>query len=107
VGGELSLNVLIFQEGGSWVAQVIEHDMAAHGDSPYAALSAVFLVIQTHVNFDTRHRRKPFSNLKPAPDVYRQALKNARPLTPPQFPQMPPALIHAAITNESVQAPPC
>lgn len=83
MSGELRLSVLIFMENEKWVAQVLEHDMAAHGDTPYAALAAVELVIKTHAIFDVRQQREAFSRLKPAPDVYWRAFRRGQPMPPP------------------------
>lgn len=106
--GELQLTVLLFQEGSAWVGQVLEHDMAAHGPTVHAALAAVQLVIQAHVNFDTRHKRQPLARLNRAPDVYWKALERATPLPKPDaVPMMHPARINASITNETVPAPDC
>src|SRR5690348_4510406 len=97
----LALRVVIFQEGSTWVAQVLERDMAAHGPTPYAALAAVQLVLQAHVNFDTLHRRAPLSALDPAPDVYVRAFEAGKPLAIPAPQPLLPAHIIAAISNDT------
>ena len=108
MASELHLNVLLFQEHGHWVAQVLEKDMAAHGDDPYAALAAIGLVIQSHVNFDTRYQLPPLSRLARAPQVYWDAMTTARPLPHPEVTQwMPPAVINALITNDPVSVADC
>src|SRR4051794_31588234 len=99
---ELHLHVLVFREGETWVAQVLERDIAAHGASPYSALAAVKLLIQSHANFDTRHQRQPFSRLDRAPDVYWRALERARMLPQPERVLMHPAAISASITDEPI-----
>ena len=103
----LALRVLIFEDvPGTWVAQVLEKDMAAHGPTAYAALAAVQLVLQAHVNFDTRHNRQPLSRLKQAPDVYWRAYERAEPLTIPlDAPILLPAHISAAVSKESIRQP--
>jgi hypothetical protein len=100
----LNLRVVIFEDSpGTWVAQVLERDMAAHGKSPYAALAAVQLVLQAHVNFDTRQQRVPLSRLKPAPDEYWHAYQNARPLpNPPKSTMLSPAQLTAAIAAQPI-----
>ena len=98
--GGLTLNVLVFEDApGRWVAQVLEKDMTAHGPNEYAALAAVQLVLQAHVNFDTRHNKTPLSRLKPAPDVYWRAYRTAKPLPIPPN-EMAPAHIEAHVTHE-------
>jgi hypothetical protein len=105
MSSQLRLTVVIFREEDTWVAQVLEHDMAAHGKTPYAALAAVQLVIQAHVNFDTRNQRVPLARLKRAPDVYWNAFKRAEPLQKPDLlPLLHPAVIEAAIANETISA---
>lgn len=95
--------MLLFVEGGTWVAQVLEKNLAAHGPSPYAALAAVELVLQGHVNFDTRQRREPLSRLKPAPEHFWTAFESARPLPLPKpGTGLLPAHIIAAIADDTV-----
>ena len=100
--GHLRLNVLVFREGDRWVAQVLEKDMAAHGETPYAALSAIGMIIQAHVNFDTFHQRTPFSRLDRAPDVYWDVMERATPLPQPESWRLMPASIVARQTNERI-----
>ena len=73
--------------------------MAAHGATPHAALSAVLLVIQAHVNYDTLNQRTPLSRLSEAPRVYWDALEKAKPLAPPKQ-VFAPAIVEARITQE-------
>lgn len=107
---ERRLRVLIFQEDGTWVAQVLEHNIAAHGETPYAALAAIQLSIKAHALFDTRYQRSPFSRLKPAPSIYFEAFERAQPLpglpkTHPEIAEpMHPAFIEAAMTKERIVA---
>lgn len=100
----LELRVLLFRRQGDdqWVAQVLEKDMTAHGETEYAALAAVHLVLQTHVNFDARQQRVPLSRLRPAPEMYFRAYEHAEPLDVPAESDLRPAHIRPAITHESI-----
>ena len=97
----LTLHIIIFREGDQWVAQVLERDMAAHGPTEYAALAAVQLVLQAHINFDTRQQRIPLSRLNRAPEAFWRAYENAEPLplSPDSF---QPAQIHPAVSRERI-----
>jgi hypothetical protein len=87
----LRFKALLFREGENrWIAQILEKDMAAHGPTEYAALAAVELVLQAHVNFDAKHQRVPLSRLKPAPKVYWDAYEHAEPLERPGVQLLPP-----------------
>jgi hypothetical protein len=94
--------VLIFRQGDQWVAQVLEKDMNAHGPTAYAALAAVQLVLQTHVNFDTRHRREPLSRLRQAPAEYWRAYEDAEPLLLDSESPYLPAHMRPAVARESI-----
>jgi hypothetical protein len=98
---ELHLTVLLFLQGESWVAQVLEHDIVAHGATEYAALATVQLAIQAHVNFDTRHQRQPFSLLPRAPQHCWDVARTAKPLEIPPRSQFP-AIIDARVAEETV-----
>jgi len=103
--GDLRLRVLLFRQADDvWVAQVLEHDMAAHGPNEYAALAAVQLVLQAHVNFDTRLQRPPLSRLQAAPAEFWDAYNHAEPLRmPDETPIFQPAHIVAAVSKDPVQ----
>lgn len=104
MAGSLRLRVLIFEDGpGVWVAQVLEKDMAAHGPTPHAALKAVQLVLQAHVNFDTRLKRPALSMLEPAPQEFFEAYDEAEPLAiPSEQTSRLPAFMTAAIGSNPV-----
>ena len=101
MSGTLELHVIIFREGDQWVAQVLERDMTAHGPTEYAALAAVQLVLQVHVNFDTRQQRVPLSRLKRAPEAFWRAYEHADPLPLPSD-SLQPAQIHPAVSRELI-----
>lgn len=98
----LQLHVLIFQKGENWIAQVLEKDLTAHGPTAYAALAAIQLVVQTHVNFDTRHRREPLSSLGEAPPEYWKAYEHAEPMLVDEESPFSPADIRPALTREPI-----
>src|SRR5688572_28429560 len=105
MSANLQLHVLIFQKGDNWIAQVLEKDLVAHGPTAYAALAAVQLVVQTHVNFDTRNRRPPLSSLREAPPEYWRAYDNAEPMLLDSDSPFFPADIRPALSREPIH--PC
>lgn len=99
----LELRVLLYRDGSErWIAQALERDMSAHGPTAYAALAAVQLVLQTHINFDTRLQRIPLSRLRPAPQAYWRAYEGAEPLPLLNETSMTPAHLRPAVSQQPV-----
>lgn len=86
-----TLRVLLLKSNDVWVAQCLEHDIAAQGRSIEAAKASFEHVFLGHVKLDESAGREPLANVPPAPDFYwerfRKASRLADPLTnvPPAF----------------------
>ena len=100
------MRVVIFPESGKWIAQILEWDIAAGGDTPYAAVSALQLALHAHVGSDAVLWREPLSRLKQAPAVYWDAYANAQPLPMPMHFTKPPLAVEAAIFKHPIVAVP-
>lgn len=114
VGMTIILNVLFFREsaGGPWIAQALEKDIAAQGESIDAAKLAFERTVFGYLAMDQRLGREALSGLKPAPeeywDVYRQlgVQKRFTEMKPPTAPDVTtdstPAFMIAAVSNEAL-----
>jgi hypothetical protein len=80
----MTLRVLILNESGGYVAQCLEHDIAAQGSSVRETLTNFLDVLRGQVEFDLARNRTPLSNKKAAPPWYWQALKDADRLESPK-----------------------
>jgi hypothetical protein len=79
------IRVLLLKEGtdSSWVAQGLDYDIAAQGESIGEALGNFQAVFQGQVALDLQKGREPLAGKKAAPPWYWQALEQAKPLKEP------------------------
>jgi hypothetical protein len=79
------IRVLLLKEGtdSSWVAQGLDYDMAAQGESIGEALENFQAVFQGQVALDLQKGREPLTGKKQAPSWYWRALEEAKPLKDP------------------------
>lgn len=67
------LSVLFFQEPDqpdTWVAQVLEYDIAAFGKDIQSATRALTQTLRGHVLAAERRNIEPFSTVQKAPDMF-------------------------------------
>ena len=76
-GKTLRLSVLLLKEGESWVAQCLEHDIAAQGKTANDAKHALEKTIAGQGFLDLKSGVSPIVNIKPAPDYYRNLFDKA------------------------------
>jgi hypothetical protein len=76
----VKLTVLLLEEGPAWVAQCLEHDIAAQGASMKEALEHFQEVFNAQVAYDLANKREPLAGKKRAPDWYWRARNYAEPL---------------------------
>jgi hypothetical protein len=85
------LRVLLIPEGDFWVAQCIDHDIAAQGSDPDGARRAFLITLAQQIELDVAKNRVPLEAIKPAPEWYFTAYEHAQELpTWLQFPQSDP-----------------
>ena len=74
---QVVLNVLFFREaaGGPWVAQGLEKDIAAQGETIEAAKTAFERTVFGYLTVDRKLGREALSCLRPAPEAYWEAYK--------------------------------
>ncbi len=64
------LRVVFLQEGDLWIAQCLEHDIAAQSRSFKKLPMAFMRVLISHVLVRTINKQKPFEEMLPAPKEY-------------------------------------
>ena len=65
------LRIIVFPDSPkAWIAQSLEHDLAARGITAEAAIDTLLRITEAHVAFDTRHGRAPLSAFAAAPRLY-------------------------------------
>ena len=76
-----------FNEGDAWVAQGLEHDLAAQGPTLELAQRAFLHALAGQFKLDTMKQRSPLAHLQPAPMKYWRAWDQA---TAKQLVKAPP-----------------
>lgn len=73
------LSILVFPETlKTWTARCLEHDLAACGRTPEAAIDTLIRIAQAHIEFDARHGREPLSAFRGAPGPYWSAFARSK-----------------------------
>ena len=102
------ISVLLFKEGDAWVAQGLEHDLAAQGPSIELVQRAFLSALAGQFKLDLQQKRAPLSHLQPAPMRYWRAWDQATAKTVMRAPAVtasedqltvPPAYVIQAITD--------
>lgn len=103
MNANLSVSVLLFQEENVWVAQGLEYDIAAHGNSLVDAKEAFAKTFAGQVAVDLHHGDALLSGFGPAPKEYWDKFKLAERLAGPQpifLPAFPPAFMIRAMAGD-------
>lgn len=112
----LELSVLLIKEGDDWVAQCLQYDIAAQGDTIDEAMEHWARSVAGHIMLDARAGRGPLEGIKPAPPEYwtrwerGRAVSGTKPVYIPSAPSSrdprdlvasaPPAWMIRAMANE-------
>ena len=72
------LRLLLLKEGTQWVAQCLEHDLAAQGPEIDDAVNAFVDLFAAKVIADAAAGREPLSSCKPAPAYYFDLAQRAK-----------------------------
>lgn len=99
----LLLSALLLNEGETWIVQCLEHDIAAQGESPRAALEALGWTVGAHILLDREKRRKPFSTLQRAPSSFWDKFADAIPLSDPYPLTLPILSLELPIIEKDVR----
>ena len=96
----LELSLLLLKEEGKWVAQCLDYDITAQGETIDVARSRFARTFVGQVMVDLHHHQEPLEGIKPAPRKYWQMFRKAARLAerdPIYFPEttLPPFLINA------------
>ena len=76
----IKLSVLFLQENDSWVGQCLEHDIAAQGKTLAIAKTCLEHTIAGQIFLDARSGLAPLSEIKAAPDFYKEKFNTAEQL---------------------------
>lgn len=103
----VTLRVLFYQEGPCWVAQCIDHDLNAHGESIKQAQRAFEHVVISHIMVSVESGREPFTDATTVPPLFVQAYEHILaeklerlPIHVPPGVDIPPAHMIGAIAAE-------
>jgi predicted RNase H-like HicB family nuclease len=83
------LNVVIHRDGDFWVAQGLEHDIAAQGATIQEAKDNFRSTLETQIHFDILDGKQPLEDVGPAPPHYRVGLERLL-RCGPQLPRVVP-----------------
>jgi hypothetical protein len=78
-----TLRLLLIKEGTQWVAQCLEHDLAAQGVEIDDAVDAFASILAAKIIADIKAGREPLANCKPAPAHYFALAQRAKHLDAP------------------------
>lgn len=73
----ITLRVLFYQEGDQWVAQCVDHDITAHGESIPKAQRAFEYAVISEVVVSVESGRRPFTDPTTVPPLFVQAFEDA------------------------------
>lgn len=77
----LSINVLIFPNDGLWIAQGLEHDIVAQGNSIDHVEQRFVHTLVAQVLMDSMEGKEPLANLGPAPEKCMNGFTKGRKMT--------------------------
>lgn len=80
---EPRVTILFVREGSAIVAQCLEYDVAAEGDSAAEALRTFFAVLTAQINADIERGVEPLSETSRAPERYWELAETAMPIAHP------------------------
>jgi len=96
----LVLRVLFVRDGDLWAAQCIDYDIAAQGRSITEAKTAFEQTIIGQILFDIKRGKQPLTDLRPAPESYREKFEAAEPLADKKPIEMPKGVPPAYVVNQ-------
>ena len=82
---KLHIKAVVFKEGDWWVAQCLEHDIAAQAKTPKDLAYEIQRAIIGHIIVSKEEGLTPFEDLPRAPEKYWQLFTNSLQLSPSNF----------------------
>lgn len=73
-----TLTILLLKEGTQWVAQCLEHNLAAQGPEIDDAIEAFSDVLAAKIITDVRAGRDPLASCRPAPTRFFELAQRAK-----------------------------
>ena len=84
---DFSVTVLLLREENRWVAQCLEHDIAAQSDTIPGVKRAFAKAFVSQVAVNIRHGKKPLEDVPKAPDFYLDLFKKGERLADRKLPK--------------------
>ena len=66
----LYIRVLVLKQGDQWLAQGLDHDLAAQGPSDRQAIQSFLRILRARMKRDHERGKLPLEGLPPAPDRF-------------------------------------
>jgi hypothetical protein len=67
-----TIRVIMFEEGGLWVAQCLEHDIAAQAENVDTLHARLNATLKAEYNESMERHGKPFAGIDPAPERFQR-----------------------------------
>ena len=84
---KLQVTVLLLQEQGKWVAQCLEHDVAAQADTLSGVKQAFVKALASQACVNIHHGKKAMEDVPQAPDFYFELFRKGMKIEKPALPQ--------------------
>ena len=86
--------ILIWNEGGEYVVQCLERDIASQGESLEVAIKRLCEIITAEIKRCKKSNINPLSDIAPAPDIYHRKFERLKiPVNPREFISSHPDLL--------------
>lgn len=82
---KLQIKAVVFKDGDWWIAQCLEHDIAAQAKTPKDLAYEIQRALIGHFIVSKQEGLIPFENLPKAPEKYWQLFANSLQLSPKNF----------------------
>jgi hypothetical protein len=77
---DFKMHVLLIKEGPHWIAQGLEHDIAAQGVTFKEAIHLFGVLLLAEVRYDRKNGLKPLDRIGKAPQRYWDQLRRGEPI---------------------------
>jgi hypothetical protein len=96
------ISILLSNEGGTYIAQCLEWDIAAQDQTPTKALQAFEVVFWARIMRDVEKGRGILENVESAPDELWDQFRSGMPLRNP-YPLKPPASVRVRVEATEIR----
>ncbi len=79
------LRVLLYVENDTWIAQCIDHDIAAQAESPVKVIQSFKRILTAQLMYEHQTGRSVFQGIDAPPVEFEHAFEEGLPLTLPEI----------------------